>query len=86
MLLRRATIAQLFLLLTGARSLGAGKIMKMSDRGVANVFLRLHHAEFGKVAANRVDQLGAVADQQVAHTVQHQGRLLRLPHDRNEAL
>jgi hypothetical protein len=34
-------MAQHFLLSAAARSLSAAKIMRMSDRGVENVFLRL---------------------------------------------
>jgi hypothetical protein len=47
--------------------------------------LRLDDAELGEVPADRVDQLGALADEQVAHPVQHQRRLLRLALDRDEA-
>ncbi len=38
-------MAQHFLLSTGARSLSAAKIMRMSDSGVENVFLRLRWPE-----------------------------------------
>ncbi len=38
-------MAQHFLLSAGARSLGAAKIMRMSDSGVENVFLRLRWPE-----------------------------------------
>ncbi len=38
-------MAQHFLLSTGARSLSAAKIMRMSDGGVENVFLRLRWPE-----------------------------------------
>jgi hypothetical protein len=37
-------MAQHFLLSAAARSLSAAKIMRMSDRGVENVFLRLRWA------------------------------------------
>jgi hypothetical protein len=36
-------MAQHFLLSAAARSLSTAKIMRMSDRGVENVFLRLRH-------------------------------------------
>ena len=38
-------MAQHFLLSAAARSLSAAKIMRMSDRGVENVFLRLRWPE-----------------------------------------
>jgi len=38
-------MAQHFLLSAGARSLSAAKIMRMSDSGVENVFLRLRWPE-----------------------------------------
>src|SRR5688572_36615 len=47
--------------------------------------LRLDHAELGEVPADGVDQLGPLADQQVAHAMQHEGRLLRLALHRDEA-
>ena len=47
--------------------------------------LRLNDPELGKMAADRVDQLGALADEQVTRPVQHQGRLLVLTLDRDKA-
>ncbi len=43
--LRRVIMAQHFLLSAAARSLSAAKIMRMSERGVENVFLRLRWPE-----------------------------------------
>ena len=42
---RRGVMAQHFLLSAAARSLSAPKIMRMSDSGVTNVFLRLRWPE-----------------------------------------
>ncbi len=42
---RRVIMAQHFLLSAAARSLSAAKIMRMSERGVENVFLRLRWPE-----------------------------------------
>jgi transposase-like protein len=45
--LRRAVMAQHFLLSAAARSLSVGKVMRMSDRGAENVFIRLRWPQTG---------------------------------------
>jgi hypothetical protein len=54
---------------------------QLRDRAGA---LRRHDAEFGQVGAQRVDQLGLLADQGLAHPVDRQGALLLLGLDRHE--
>ena len=43
-------MAQHFLLSAAARSLSAAKVMRMSDHGVENVFLRLRWPDIGRQA------------------------------------